>query len=156
MGASLSVTKDIAIIAGTVIALIGFLFGALEFVRQHRQARMQAFVEMRRRFLETPRFREILDMIAVDDERLRQVSVQDKRNFLGFLEEIALLVRSGVIRREVAGYMFGHYVMLSRRSQNLWHGLDPESMYWTVFHRFADEMERFEEEGKRLGKRVRL
>lgn len=144
----LSTAKDLAIVLGTVIGLITFFFGALEYMRQNRQSRVQAFIEMRRRFLETPRFRELLELLASDDERLKQVGVQDKRNFLGFLEEIALMVESDLIKREVAGYMFGHYVSLSRQSKNLWFGLDPGSVYWTVFHRFAEDMEHFAEEAK--------
>ncbi|HMS54949.1 MAG TPA: hypothetical protein PKA27_06075 [Fimbriimonadaceae bacterium] len=142
----LPTAKDIAIILGTLVALITIFFGALEYRRQTRQNRIQAFIEMRRRFLETPRFREMLELLASDDERLREVGVQDKRNFLGFLEEIALMVSSGLLKREVAGYMFGHYVNLSRKSKNLWIGLEPNSLYWTVFHRFAEDMERFERE----------
>jgi hypothetical protein len=145
---NLSTTKDIAIILGTIVALITFFFGALEYLRQSKQHRTQAFIEMRRRFLETPRFREMLELLATDDERLREVGVQDKRNFIGFLEEIALMVESRIIKREVAGYMFGHYVKLCRQSKNLWHGLDPGSLYWTVFHRFASEMEQFEKDAE--------
>lgn len=149
MADQLSVTKDVAIIVGSGVALIGFFFGYLEYQRQIRQSRMTAFLDMRRRFLETPRFRDLLELLATDDPRLAQVSIQDRRNFLGFLEEIALMVESGMIRRNVAGYMFGYYALLCRRSEHFWPGLNPDSLYWQVFHRFADEMERFETENKK-------
>ena len=156
MGNSLATSKDIAIILGTVVALVTFFFGALEYLRQAKQSRMQAFVDIRRRFLETPRFREILDLLATDDPRLAEVSLQEKRNFIGFLEEIALLVDSRLINRDVVGYMFGHYVLLCRRSEHLWEGLDADSLYWRVFHRFADDMERFAEEGKERTRSLRV
>lgn len=149
MADSLSITKDVAIIVGAGVALFGFAFGYLEYQRQIRQSRLTAFLEMRRRFLETPRFRELLELLATDDKQLESVSIQDRRNFLGFLEEIAIMVESGMIRHEVAGYMFGYYALLCRRSQHFWPGLQPASLYWQVFHRFADEMERFERENKR-------
>jgi hypothetical protein len=137
--------KSWAIIAAGVIGFITFLTGLLEYVRQGRQHRAQNFVQMRRRFLETPQYRQILDKLAVDDPTLAEESIQEKRNFIGFLEEVALMVNSRLIRREVAHYMFGYYVLLAARSEHFWSGLDKESQYWTVFRDFADEMKRMNE-----------
>lgn len=137
--------KNWAIIAAGVIAFITFFTGLLEYVRQGRQHRAQNFVQMRRRFLETPQYRQILDKLAVDDPSLADESIQEKRNFIGFLEEVALMVNSKLIRREVAHYMFGYYVLLAARSDHFWSGLDKESQYWTVFRDFAQEMKRMNE-----------
>ena len=139
--------KNWAIIAAGVVALTTFLTGVLEYVRQGHQHRAQNFVQMRRRFLETPEYRRILDQLAKDDPSLRNESVQEKRNFVGFLEEVALMVNSKLIKREVAHYMFGYYVLLTARSQHFWEGLDRDSQYWTVFRGFSDEMERMHKAG---------
>lgn len=136
----LDVQKDFAIIAGSVIALVTFLSGVLEFARQSHLRRAEQFLHMRRRFLETPLFQEILRLLATDDPRLREIPVQDRRNFGGFLEEVALMVNSRLISREVAHYMFGHYVILTERSTHFWDGLDRQGTYWQLFHRFAEEM----------------
>lgn len=133
--------KNWAIIAAGVVALTTFLTGVLEYVRQGHQHRAQNFVQMRRRFLETPEYRRILDQLAIDSPTLKEESVQEKRNFVGFLEEVALMVNSRLIKREVAHYMFGYYVVLTSKSENFWHGLDRESQYWTVFREFAAEMD---------------
>jgi hypothetical protein len=137
--------KSWAIIAAGAIGFITFLTGLLEYVRQGRQHRAQNFVQMRRRFLETPQYRQILDKLAVDDPSLAEESIQEKRNFIGFLEEVALMVNSKLIRREVAHYMFGYYVQLAARSEHFWSGLDKDSRYWTVFREFAVEMKRMNE-----------
>ena len=71
----------------------------LEYVRQGRQHRAENFVQMRRRFLETPEYRRILNLLAVESPELRTESVQEKRNFVGFLEECT--VQS---RRDSAGF----------------------------------------------------
>lgn len=134
--------KDIAIVLGTVVALVTFFSGTWEYVRQGHQHRAQHFVQMRRRFLETPQYREILDLLATNDPALATISVQEKRNFVGFLEEVALMVNSGLIRRDVAHYMFGYYVLLCQRSEPFWEGLDRSSQYWSLFRQFAGEMER--------------
>ncbi len=132
--------KDWAITLAGIIAVVTFLTGFLEYARRGRQERAGNFVQMRRRFLETPQYREILDLLQAKDPHLKEISVQEKRNFVGFLEEVALMVNSKLIRRSVAHYMFGYYVLLTSDSEDFWVGLDRDSEYWTVFRQFADQM----------------
>lgn len=132
--------KDIAIIFGGILALASSMFGILEYIRQGRQHRAANFVQLRRRFLEDPIFRDLLNLMAADSPELKTTPIQDRRNFVGFLEEVALMVNSGLIREEVAHYMFGYYVLLTDRCENFWDGLDPESQYWTVFGQFVQLM----------------
>ncbi len=134
---TLDQVKDWSIIGAGVVALTTFLSGFVEYARQNHARRAEQFVLMRRRFLEDPLFREILNYLAMDDDRLCSVSIQDRRNFIGFLEEVALMVNSRMIRADVAMYMFGYYVRLADRSVHLWHELDKESVYWTVFRDYA-------------------
>lgn len=136
----LTTLKDFAIVLAGVIALTTFLSGVLEYSRQGRSRRAEHFVDMRRRFLENDSFRQLLNLLPGDDVRLKEVSNQERRNFIGFLEEVALMVNSRIIRREVAHYMFGYYVGLAAKSENLWIGLDKESVYWTVFRQFAKSL----------------
>jgi hypothetical protein len=136
----LDTQKDFAIIAGAIIALVTFFTGVLEFARQSHLRRAEQFVEMRRRFLETTLFQEIIRLLASDDPALRSIPIQDRRNFGGFLEEVALMVSSGLIPRPVAHYMFGHYVLLTEQSVHFWDGLDRDGTYWKLFHRFAADM----------------
>lgn len=136
----LGTIKDLAIIVAGVVALTTFITGALEYYRRGRQERAQNFVAMRRRFLETQQYREILDLLAAQSPELAAYSIQEKRNFVGFLEEVALMVNSRLIRREVAHYMFGYYVLLVADHDPFWVGMDRGSEYWTVFRQFAEQM----------------
>jgi len=120
--------------------LTTFVTGVLEFARQTHQRRIEQFIGLRRRFLETPQFQDILRLITTDDPALRELPVQDRRNFGGFLEEVALLVNSKQITKQVAHYMFGHYILLTDRSEYFWDGLDRNGPYWQLFHSFAREM----------------
>jgi hypothetical protein len=137
---TLDTLKDLAIIGAGVMALTTFFSGVVEYARQNHTKRAEQFVLMRRRFLEDPLFREILNGLPSDDPKLATFPIQDRRNFLGFLEEVALMVNSRIIRREIAHYMFGYYVLLADKSQNIWTDLDRESVYWTVFRNFATLM----------------
>jgi hypothetical protein len=141
----ISLVKDVSIIIAGIIALVTFVASTWENIRRGRQERAANFVLMRRRFLETPQYREILDLLNHNDPSVANVSVQERRNFIGFLEEVAMMVNSRLIRRSVAHYMFGHYALLAARSEFLWSGLNKESPYWSVFWVFAREMEEIEQ-----------
>lgn len=138
--------KSMAIIVAGVIALTTFLTGIAEYVRRGRQERASNFVDMRRRFLESGLFRDILNGLATGDPGVASIPIQDRRNFLAFFEEVALMVRSKLIRREVAYYMFGYYALLADRSDALWTGLDRRDRYWRLFRELADDIEAFEGE----------
>jgi hypothetical protein len=136
--------KDLAIIAAGLVGFVTFLSGVLEYGRQGRERRAEQFVQMRRRFLETALFQQILSLLPSDAPELAGIPFQDRRNFLGFLEEVALMVNSGILDESVAHYMFGYYVLLAARSNEIWNGLDAKSRYWTVFRKFAASMEECE------------
>lgn len=138
---NLEVSKDLAIIAGTIIGLITLFSGLVQFFRERDQRRVEHFIDMRRRFLDTPCFQEILRLVTNDDPSLSKIPIQDRRNFGGFLEEVALMVNSRLISRQLAHYMFGHYVLLTAKSVHFWQGLDREGTYWQLFRAFARDME---------------
>jgi hypothetical protein len=144
----LSTTKDISLVVGGIAALTTFLTGLVEYARQANLRRGEAFIAMRRRFLEDPLFREILNLLDADDPHLAELSVQDRRNFVGFLEEVALMSRSKMIRPEVAHYMFGRYVCLADKSEYLWVGLHKGDRYWSLFRRYAAENRAMEQTGE--------
>lgn len=138
----LTFVKDVSIVVAGLVALITFVTGTYQFIRQSRMVRTDQFVQMRRRFLENPAFRDILNLLATDDPALAHCSVQDRRNLVGFLEEVGLMVKSDMIRPAVAHYMFGYYVRAISKSQYFWEGLDANSEYWSVFREFAAQLER--------------
>ncbi len=137
---TLDILKDISIVIAGAIALITFVTGTMEYRRRGKQERAETFVHMRRRFQESPTFRHILDLVTTDDPTLANISIQDRRNLVGFLEEVGLLVNSGLLKPEVARLMFGWYVELVDQSQHFWTGLEPDSDYWHLFRRFAERM----------------
>ena len=139
-----SFIKDVSIIVAGIVALSTFLSGAVEFFRQGRQHRAENLIQLRRRFLETPQYREILDMLQSCDAAIAHSSIQERRNFVGFLEEIALMVNSRLISPAVAQYMFGYYVLLVSRSEPFWEGLERGDVYWKLFNQFAKDMAEME------------
>lgn len=145
MSLELSLLKDGAIVLGSVIALFTFINGILEYGRQGRQKRADQFVQLRRRLKENEIFKHITDLALRNDDALIHVSPADKRDLLGLFEEVALMMNSGLIRKEVAHYMFGSYAIACWQSEHFWNNMDRNSYYWQVFNEFAREMKRIEQ-----------
>jgi hypothetical protein len=133
--------KDWATIIGAVIALGALAKGVFEYSLQGAQKRAEQFVGMRRRFKENETFRELCSLTETDDPRLSTTPFKDKRDLLGFFEEIALMTNSGLIRESVAHYMFGYYAIRCWKSTHFWHGVNRESSYWSLFRDFVSRME---------------
>jgi hypothetical protein len=138
--------KDIAALTGAVLALGAFIRGLVEYARQGTQKRAEYFIAMRRRLKDTPSYNQLCNLNEQDDAALREVPFIEKLNFVGFFEEVALMMNSGQIRKGVTHYWFGYYALRCWESENFWHGLNREASYWFVFREFVRKMER--EEGK--------
>jgi hypothetical protein len=70
---------------------------------------------------------------------------KEKRDLLGFFEEIALMMNSGLIRNEVAHYMFGYYAIKCWESKYFWSTVYRESIYWSLFRDFVEQMKQIEQ-----------
>ena len=148
----LTATKDIATIAGVLIALFAFGKGVLEYAVKNKLDRFSKFQEIRMRMKENQEFREILSLTETNDQRLKQIDFALKRDLLGLFEEVAMMVSSKILKREVAHYMFGYYALRIYESDNFWTNINKNSYYWSVFRKFAEDMQRIEDE-VRSGKR---
>lgn len=132
--------KDIAIILGGFIAVFTFVNGLLEYKRQGAQRRFEHFITLRRRLKENEAFKEICAFLTDNNPLLAEYDSQSKRDFLGLMEEVAMLANSRLIRKEVAHYMFGSYAIMCEDSSYFWQNVDRSDMYWTLFHDFAKNM----------------
>ena len=132
--------KDVSIIVGGSIAFITLWQGLFQYSRQNHANRANQLISMRRRFLEEKSFQAILTKIHDGCPEIAKVPIQDRRNLVGYFEEVALMMHSGLIRPEVTHYMFGYYVILIDDCEKFWEGLDRQSDYWVVFRAFAQRM----------------
>lgn len=144
----LATIKDASIVVAGVIAFVTLWVGMVQYARQSHFTRANQFIEMRRRFMEDPVFRNLLSLIAADCPDVAKTPIQDRRNLVGFLEEVALLVNSGMIRPHVAHYMFGYYVLLIDSCDAFWTDLDRDGHYWRVFREFVVLMKQSREAPK--------
>jgi hypothetical protein len=127
---------------GASLALLTFLKGIFEYSRQGAQKRAEMFLQMRRRLKENQNFKELCALLDVDSSKLTEIPFKDKRDFLGFFEEVALMLNSGLLRKEVAHYMFGYYAIKCWESDHFSASINRNSNYWRLFKDFAEEMQK--------------
>lgn len=141
---TLEQAKDLAAIVGAVIALVTLVKGVVEYVHQGAQKRAEQFSAMRLRFKNDEQFKQICDLLETDSPGLVGIPFKDKRDFLGFFEEVALMLNSGILRAPVAHYMFGYYALRCADSDNFWSDVNRDSPYWSLFNDFVAQMRRIE------------
>jgi hypothetical protein len=98
------------------------------------------FLHLREAFKANERFSDLFQLIDENDERLKHVQFSKKQDFIGFYEDIALLINSGILREEIAHYMFAYYAIKCWESEHFWDQLDRDSPYWALFKCFVEKM----------------
>ncbi|MCD9186637.1 MAG: hypothetical protein LUM44_09395 [Pyrinomonadaceae bacterium] len=156
MSLTLDDWKNIATIIGGVVALFALIKGVYEYIKQGAQKRAEQFFEMRNRFKDKDSFKEIADLTELDDPKLKEIPFKEKRDYLGFMEEIAISVNSKLIKPEIAHYMFGYYAIKCWKSRNFWSDINRDSLYWIVFKTFVEKMQEIEKNFEYDEKRMRF
>jgi hypothetical protein len=133
--------KDAAALIGSTVALATLIKGTLEYVKQGTLKRAELFFQMEERYT---KFLYLFDMLDhLDDEKIRNqlesLSFEKKLDFLGFYEELAMMVESGLIRRAVAHYMYGYYAIACWDSDVFWNDDDRNDPYWCLFKNFVEQ-----------------
>ncbi len=133
-----------AIVAG--VALIWAVCQALYgYSKQNRLARFEKYSALSQGWSDDENIREIKSLIEKDPERkLLTLDYEKKEEYVAVFEEIALMLESGIIREQVAYYMFGYYTISCYESEDFWAGMDKDSHYWSLFFRFARKMKKID------------
>ncbi|MFA7241717.1 MAG: hypothetical protein WC091_16520 [Sulfuricellaceae bacterium] len=134
--------KDIAVIVGLIAALWGIYKGFSEYRLQGVQKRADFFFKKQSEFFANKSFGEIRSLLENDNPELAFISFEEKRAYLTFFEEIALLKNSRLINEDVAFYMFGYYAIKCYESENFWFDVVNKEIYWSVFLAFAATMQK--------------
>lgn len=137
--------KDIATIVGVGVATFAFIISFLEYVKQGAQKRAEHFLTMRELLKGNESFKRICNLLDTNDEHLRKIPFDEKREFLGLFEEVAIAMNSGLIKPKVAHYMFGFYAIKCWESSNFWNEVNKDSIYWIVFKDFSQRMKVMEQ-----------
>ncbi|NUN10092.1 MAG: hypothetical protein HUU54_13045 [Ignavibacteriaceae bacterium] len=144
----ISDNKDLlTIIVGSVAGLVAlgtFIKAIFEYRLQGRQKRAELFDKFRTTLKTEPKILNISSLLEDDHETLRAIPIIDRYYFLGYYEQIAIAINSGLIDKDVAHYMFGYFALRCWNSKNFWDGINKNSYYWSVFKKFVDTMQKLE------------
>jgi hypothetical protein len=88
------------------------------------QKRAEQYFELSKSFSENERFQKICILLEENDQKLETLPVHEKQEFIGFYENIALLMNTGLLRKAVAHYMFAYYAIRCWDSKYFWVGLN--------------------------------
>ena len=146
---NLSEAKDVATIAGVIIAVIALLKGYLEYRRNAVLGRVQHFSNLKQEFKENATIAKITELLETDDPQLAKIPPREKWRFLCFFEEVTILLRAKLISDELVYYMFGYYATRCDRSQSFWNESFPkDESYWLLFFDFVTRMKLVESSKK--------
>ena len=139
---TLADVQHIAIIAGTVIALVALIKGLFEYIRQGKQTSAGPFLSLSEHLLTNEKFQKILGLLNKKDDspELQNIPLEDRFALLGLFEVIAIMMNSGMIKKSIVHYMFGYYAIRCRNSKSFGHNVNFDSGYWKVFERFVCQM----------------
>lgn len=137
------ITIILAVFAG-IITLATFIKAIIEYRLQGRQKRAELFDKFKTLSRTEPRIATVYDLLESNNAALSAIPMQDRYYFLGFYEQLAIAVNSGLIKENVAHYMFGYFAIRCQESTNFWNGLNQDSYYWSVFNSFANKMKQAE------------
>ena len=150
---SAGTASAIAAAVGAFVALATLVRSMGEYVLQGRQKRAEALFTLRTRLKSDRRLVEILRWAQDDRAELKDVSYSERYELLGLFEEVALMVNSRLVKDEIAWYMFGYYALSVQNSNNFWHGIYRNDLYWSLFRNFAKRMDEVERDsGRKMDK----
>ena len=143
-----ALTIIIATIAG-LVAFGTFIKAILEYHLQGRQKRAELFDTLKNRLRTDQQLNGVTGLLEDDSNELRNIAQMDKYYFLGFYEQIAIAVNSGLIKKNVAHYFFGYFARHCWDSENFWYlneesKIDKNAYYWSTFKKFVDDMKKIE------------
>ncbi|KAF0142536.1 MAG: hypothetical protein FD122_493 [Stygiobacter sp.] len=156
---NLDILKNLAIFIGAVVALFTLIKGFVEYSKHNAMKRAEYFFELLEelyRILETTHIGELLEN---NSSKISDVSYNEKYKFLGFFEKIALMMKSGLIRKEIVHYMFSYYAILCYNNKIFWQSMNKKSPFWSLFCEFSEQMIEFQkklESDKTRTKRLRF
>jgi hypothetical protein len=147
--------KLITLIVGVATLIVGvatFVKAVFEFNGQNTLKRFEKFQEMRTRNDEDPDLKAVRDAMYGRSGSLKDLSTISKYAFMGFFEEIAMMLNSGLIREVVAFYMFSFDARQASKNEDFWCGIKRDDPYWSLFCSFCKQMIDLESRYKRNGK----
>jgi hypothetical protein len=132
--------RNIATIAGTVIALTVYITNSIQQRRQRRVENALRFIAAHQRLSQTPFIMKNLHAMEAGTfsrPSWNEETEDDFSKFLGNLEELALLLQSGIVSQQLSIYMFG---WVAQKVQPILTAKERDNVYWELAVQCLDEL----------------
>jgi hypothetical protein len=138
----------ITAIVGATVLIVTVFRAVYEYSKQNLLARFEKYTNLSKGWSEDKDIQEMIVLLDDDPQgKLINIHYSKKEAFVGFYEEIALMLESGLLKQQIAYYMFGYHTIRCYESKDFWtKEMDLESRYWTLFRRFAEQMKKIDED----------
>lgn len=153
---TLEIIKTVAAVGTAVVAVVTILKGYTEYRLSAVQKRVELFERYHQKLKENKTLKHIIELLERNNDDIRNIPITDRYFYLGYFEEIALLVNSRVLKPEIAHYMFAYYAKLCWANENFWHDINRNSIYWRVFKEFVEQMIKLEEKNMTIPTNTKL
>ncbi|GAM11191.1 hypothetical protein OR1_03501 [Geobacter sp. OR-1] len=127
-------------IISIVTASLAVFKGIAEYRKNATQKRAEYFLKTRDKIFNDPDFNKVCNALDITPTNVASLTVDEKETFLGYMEEIALLMYSELIPKNTVHYMFGYYAILCWKNNVFWSNINKKHRYWSLFNKFAEEM----------------
>ncbi|MES2389087.1 MAG: hypothetical protein V4543_13885 [Bacteroidota bacterium] len=141
--------EAITIIVATITAAVT-IFSFIRALNEYRVQGQLKRAELVRLwfnlFLTDQRLQVVKELLEEETEgggaALARHKFIDRYYFLGRCEEVAIAVNSGLIKKNVAYYLFGYFAIICWDSKYFWEGLPGgrDVKLWSVFGNFVTQM----------------
>lgn len=125
------------------LAFITLLISACEYCWHKKRERVCVLENYNARYAGDEEIKAVVTYLeALEENKERtEPNVHQLEMYMRFCEELYFLIKSKSMKRNIAYYMFGHYVLIFNTENKKWiEKLGYNEKYWTVFRKFVCEM----------------
>jgi len=140
----LEIIKTIAISGTALVAIVTMIKGYYDYRLSIKQKRIELFEKLGTKLETDKTLKKIIDYLETENPELRNMSRFDRYKFLRFYEDINLIMNSGLMKPEIAHYMFSYYAIKCYNSEVFWHDINRNAIYWQAFNDFVSKMKEIE------------
>ena len=131
-------------LAATAVAAVAAAVAYRQFKGVRRENSIRRFFELRSNFKANEHFNTILNELYSAAPAVDHIDLGRRIEFMGFFEDVAFLVKTGQMNKELAFYMFGGDAIAASRAP--WLTEVTANAHWTLLHDFVNQMEDMQRE----------
>jgi hypothetical protein len=121
----------------TTVGLFAFVKGLLELIHSNAIRRYEKFHEMSVRFDSNDDIQRVCALLHGASESGHTLTKRSKEVFICFLEEIYFMMRSGLMKPDLALYTFGYYGKMALDGDEFWQKLNRSEPFYVHFLTFC-------------------